>query len=249
MSLHEIFEDGYAKAITKYGDEQDQFLSIVAEARNMPVEAIKKARGIFIPNDEFMMELFGPEICAYDCYHGDSGLCNWSNAVIFPIRNVNNKVTAFAGFFPFDYVDTEIEKNYYAYSSQKVFQKGRYLYFPIGNLEDAINDGYLIVVDGLFDSISLCNVGFHAASFMGSSLTPEILMQLRFVNQIIVPADNDSAGYSLYEKLKRKLPNVTLFRQGKTKDIDDLLKSDYADNAIAELQKIICRQTSKTSVL
>ena len=237
MSLHEVFEAGYEVVQEKYGKEQAEFLSIVAEARHMPVEWIRAAKGVFIPNDEFMLEVFGTGILEYDCYHGD--LCSWSNAVIFPVRNVNNKVIGLAGFFPFDYLDKEKDVNYYSYSSQKVMQKGRYMYFPVGNLQDAIQDGYLIVVDGLFDAISLCGAGYHAASFMGSSPTQEIMMQLRFVKKVILPADNDSAGYGLYDKLTKHLNNVVLFKQGKTKDIDDLLKSTFADDAKKQLEILI----------
>lgn len=237
MSLSQIFDIGYNKVQKDYFNEQTEYLQIVADARNMPVDFIRSAQGVFIPNDEFMLEVFGNEILQYDCYRGDA--CVWNNAVIFPVRDVTGGVRGFAGFFPLDYLKEDEEVNYYAYSSQSVMEKSRFMYFPQGGLAKAIDDGYLLLVDGLFDAISLCGNGYNAASLMGSNLTPEIIMQLRFVKKIIIPADNDNPGYLLYEKLKRRLPNVQLFRQGYTKDVDALLKTEYASAAKRELDDMI----------
>lgn len=237
MSLNEVFNAGYERVQEKYLAEQLEYLRIVAEARNMPVEYIIAARGVFIPNDDFMYEVFGSEITQYDCYR--DSLCVWNNAVIFPVRDVTNKVRGFAGFFPLDYLKKDEDVNYYAYSSQSVMEKGRFMYFPQGGISKAIDDGYLLIVDGLFDAISLCGNGYNAASLMGSNLTPEIIMQLRFIKKIIVPADNDNPGYLLYDKMKKRLSNVVLYQQGYTKDIDALLKTEHAADAKKALNSLI----------
>lgn len=235
--LNDIFDDGYSKINAQFGREQSGFLSVIAEARNMPVQWIKDARGIFIPNNEFMLEMFGVDILAYDCYR--DGLCVWDNALIFPICGADELVAGFAGFFPFDYLDKENDTNYYAYSSQTVFQKGRFLYFPQGNLIHAVQDEYLLLVDGIFDAISLCGYGYHAAALMGSNPTQEILMQLRFVKHVILVADNDSAGYRLFDKLQKHLYNVELFKFSGTKDADEALKSSHVNTFLKELNTLI----------
>lgn len=237
MSLNEVFNVGYERVQQKYQKEQAEYLQIVAEARNMPLQYIIDAKGVFIPNDDFMYEVFGKEITQYDCYRGQN--CVWNNAVIFPVRDVTDKVRGFAGFFPLDYLKEDEDVNYYAYSSQSVMEKGRFMYFPQGGLSKAIDDGYLLVVDGLFDAISLCGNGYNAASLMGSNLTPEIIMQLRFIKKIIVPADNDNPGYLLYNKMKKRLPNVILYQQGYTKDVDALLKTEHAEDAKKALDNLI----------
>lgn len=226
MSLTSAYNEALRVVREKYSTEQKEFLTIIAQARGMPVEWLDGVGAIFIPNNEFMLSVFGKEVLDYDCYV--NGKCVWNNAMIFPIRDVNDSIVGFGGFFPFEYVDEESNSNYYLYSSQKAMRKGNYLYFPQKNLMDAVKDGYLIVVDGVFDAISLTAAGYNAASLMGSSPTQQIMMQLRFIKTVILVADNDDAGYGLYDKLHKHLKNVVLFKQGKTKDVDDLLKSEYA---------------------
>lgn len=236
--LTDIYQTAYDRIQHEYGDEQKGFIQTIAEARGMPVEWLDDTNCIFIPNNDFMKEFFDSRIMDYDCYR--NGVCIWNNALIFPVRDVVDSVVGFAGFFPFDYLDPEVN-NYYAYSSQSVFHKGNYLFFPKGNLKNALLDEYLFVTDGLFDSIALCAEGFNAAALMGSNVTPVILMQLRLVKKVIVVADNDSAGYKLFDNLHRVLTNVTLFKQGYTKDIDAALKSEHKEEVIVMLKEEIVR--------
>ena len=41
----------------------------------------------------------------------------------------------------------------------------------------------------------------------------------------------------LAQDLKKVHPRITMLRQGKTKDIDDLLKSEYRESVIRQLSK------------
>ena len=227
--LTDIYSTAYDRVQSECGAEQREFLRVIAEARDMPLDWLDGTNCMFIPNNEFMLEFFGEHILNYDCYR--NGICIWNNALIFPIRDVVDSVVGLAGFFPFDYLDPDVG-NYYAYSSQSVFKKGNYLYFPKKNLKDAIHDGYLFITDGMFDAIAISAHGFNAAAMMGSTVTPIILMQLRLVKKVIVVADNDSAGYKLYDRLHRVLSNVLLFKQGFNKDIDGALKSEHKDEVL-----------------
>lgn len=234
MGLHEVYEIGYAKIQRECKESQHSFLKVIAEARKMPVSWLDDLGVFFVPNDRFMLDYFGDEILLYDCYRGNE--CIWNNALVFPIRGCDGKVAGFGGFYPFDYLDETKERNYYGYSSSSVFKKGRYLYFPRKDLLTAIEDGYLILVDGLFDAVTLSAYGFNAASLMGSSPTQEILMQLRFVKNVVVAADNDEAGILLFDKVKRCLNGVTIFTQTKDKDVDGALKGDFADQVLSDLR-------------
>lgn len=243
MGISNLLENGIARIRTETYDTQRRFLQVVADARRMPVKAIELAGGVFIPNDNFLVEFCGEEIKEeqYGCYTGDN--CVWSNYVIFPIRNVANVIVGVAGFEPFDYLSTKETNNYdlhyYSYSNKSVFPKGYYLYCPNDDFNHALDDGYLLIVDGLFDAISLAYAGFNAAALMGSVLTPQILMQLRVIKKIVLLADNDEAGYKLFAKMKKHLPNVVLVKQGKTKDVDELLKSEFKEKFIQKVWKII----------
>lgn len=244
MNFDEVYSNGYSTIMSKYAIEQRNYIQAIAKLREMPVEWLQAAKGIFIPNNEFMLREFGPQIQEYDCYR--DGVCVWWNALIFPVRDIDNRAAGLAGFFPFIYADENDDSNYYAYSSSSVFQKGRYLYFPTGNLIDAIEAGYLLLVDGIFDAISLAGNGYVAAALMGSKLTQEILMQLRFVPKVIIVSDNDQAGFALYEYARKYLKNVMQLKHRKTKDADEALKSEYAQDFKSSLDNAINSCVLKT---
>lgn len=233
MTLDRVFNDGYRRIQEKYFAEQAKFIETIAEARDMPAEWIQRVQGIFIPNNEFMFNMFGEEVLQYDCYR--DGQCIWDNALIFPVRGVNECVAGIAGFFPFKYVEHKDGEYYYSYSSSSVFTKGRYLYMPNSSLMQAITDGYAIVVDGLFDAISLSSLGYNVASLMGSKVTPEIVMQLRFVKNVLVAADNDQAGMQLVADVRKQIHSAKLLEHAETKDVDELLKSNKAHEFVEKL--------------
>lgn len=244
MRLDTIYRMGSKKVWELDEAAQFKFLAVIAEARGMSVDFLKSTGAFFVPNDGYMISRFGNDIsnAEYGCYTA-SGLCRWCNCLLIPVKNLANSVVGFVSFNPFSYADAHETKDYsisyYAYSPKDVFPKGRYLYYTEGTYRQALQDGYLILVDGVFDAISLSAEGFLAAATMGSALTNEILMQLRFVKRIIHIADNDEAGYKVYESLRKHLNNVELFKQCHTKDADDLLKTQYKGEFIKSLKYTI----------
>ena len=243
MSLNDIYRAGLAEVWRRDEYSQNKFLGAISEIREMPVETFKKINAIFIPNDTYMREFFGLEITQseYGCYVDD--LCVWNNCLIIPITNIAKEVVGFVGFNPFNYLQVKESGDrslaYYSYSTKKVFMKSNYIFTEEGEFTEAIKDGYIFIVDGVFDAVNVTEAGFHAGALMGSMVTEEILMQLRLVNKVILIADNDEAGYKLYARLSKSLQNVQLFKQGKTKDADELLKTEYRDEFIAQLRDAI----------
>lgn len=223
-------------------DKQSQlnYLDIIAAARHTTPDLLRRVDAFFVPNDEYLKYYFSSDISdpSYDCYF-DSGLCKWSNCLVIPIYNIANEVVAFGGFNPLLYAKSHEENgehyNYYLYSDKTLFKKGDYIYCPKGIQEKALLDGYIFVTDGIFDTISLVGAGFNAASLMSSSLTSEIVVQLRMYDRVILVCDNDEAGLKLRTKALRMLPKATVFSQGRTKDIDELLNSEYRDDVIKSL--------------
>lgn len=104
--------------------------------------------------------------------------------------------------------------NYYRYSSKNIMQKGKYLYMLPGTFEKAYNDGYLCVTDGLFDTLHLEHFGYNAGALSGSSLTIEMLAQMRVIKKVIIMSDNDSAGLKLEERMKNICIIVFIFIKG-----------------------------------
>lgn len=236
---------GVEKIKTTDSEAQNKFIDIICkDVRNIKSDVVKRANAFYVPNDDYMAFMFGPMIKGFDfdCYNSD-GTCKWLNYLLFPITDLSGAVVGFAGFNPHRYLLSKEENdkslNYYGYSSKHVFQKGNYLFGIEGCYKKALQDGYLIITDGLFDSISLESYGYNSMALLGSFVSDQVLAQLVFIKKVIIAHDNDEAGIKLAEYLKSKLNNVFCIKQKYTKDVDELLKTSYRDNYLAMLNGII----------
>lgn len=245
MTLHQIWTRGLTNIWNKHSNTQETFLKLIEEQRGMPGNVLKKYKAIFVPNDTYLANTMGVEIRQehFGCYVLESNLCYWTKNLVFPIYNVVDEIVGLVGFNPFTYLESKEtgykDSNYYSYSNKKVFSKGKYLFYTTGTYDRALADDYLFIVDGFFDAISLTEAGFHAAAFLSSSTSEELIMQLKFIKRIFLLVDNDKAGQSLYKRLRKHLNNLTIVKQGKTKDIDELLKSKYREETISQLHNIV----------
>lgn len=242
------FDDLYRIGVNRVWNEekiiQSEYLQIISSARSMSPLDYERLHAFFVPNNKYMLDKFGAEIAdpKYGCYDLN-GNCFWDNCLVFPIYNVADKVISLAGFNPFNYLEAKETGdktiNYYLYNNSEIFQKHNYLFYTEGTYEKAFNDGYVFIVDGIFDALSLENAGFNAFAKMDSSLSGQVVMLLRFIKRVIVLSDNDSAGYGLFEKMKKHLPKIELIKQSYGKDIDEALKGDAHDKIIKSLQQCI----------
>lgn len=244
MTLDQCYKAGYANIMKLDADSQSQYLSIVAEVRGVDISIFNNTMALFIPNDDYIVHFFGEEALnsSYGLYN-DRVECMWLGCVLLPVFNVVGIIEGFAGFNPLRYAEAhetgDKSLNYYYYSTKEVFAKGRYLYCLPDTFVNAYEDGYALLVDGVFDTLSLAQAGFNTFGFLGSTATEEILAQLRFIKRVILLNDNDAAGLKLYDFLRRRLHNVELFKQGIAKDADDVLKSGNRDKFIAQLKNHI----------
>lgn len=202
----------------KGDDAQEDFKNIICECRGVPFDYLKNVDCIFIPNDNFMLEVFGPEILEFDFYR--DGECYWNNNLIFPVTDVLGGTCGIVGFNPFKY--TEGEKAY-SYSSSQVCQKSNFLFLPnkVLNLDEPI-----YIVDGLWDAIALSAHGFQGGACLGSTISEVVIMLLRACKEVVICPDNDEPGEKLLYKLKKKLPNLKVCRQSFGKDVDDAFKTN-----------------------
>lgn len=242
MMLDTIYREGVARIWAEDSSSQQNFVKIISDVRKMKCIDFKKINAFFVPNDDYVATYFPDEIRQpeYGFYNSD-GLCFWNNCLLIPIFDVADNVRSVVGFNPFRYTEAKEKQdwslNYYIYSPNSVFKKGSFLFYLEGVYKKALQDGYLFLTDGVFDAISLASEGFNAAAMMGSSLTPEIVMLLRFIKHVLLVIDNDDAGIKLANSLQRMHSGVTVVTQKHTKDVDDLLKGPFHDEAVRELHK------------
>lgn len=243
MSFDTIYRDGVQRIWEEDAESQRGFLDAIASARNMKSIDFKAINAFFVPNDAYILKYFDDTITfsEYGFYEGD--YCFWNNCLLMPIYDVADKVVSVAGFNPFRYLESKEKDdrsiNYYIYAPSQVFKKGSFMFYLEGCYKRALDDQYIIITDGVFDTIALQLAGFNAGALMSSSVTQEIATLLRFIKHVLIASDNDEAGLKLVEKIRAVHPFVTVIRQKRTKDIDDLLKSEYRDKAISELKMAI----------
>lgn len=205
---------------------QKHFITTICrEVRNMDPDILFKIKAFYVPNYEYLVKYFGEDITLYkyDCYLPD-GSCKWNGHLLIPIRDVKGKVRGFTGYNPLVKLASADDKAKqlprYKESSQALLNKSRFYLCPFG-LEKAINDGYIIITDGVFDALGFAGSGYNSFALLGSNLTEELLFCLSFVETVYVAHDNDKAGLTMYDKIKLKLPNVFYIRQNKCKDMDE----------------------------
>ncbi len=240
--FNQIIEKGIVEVWDSDCEVQSEFLHLIENVRGMGHGILKELRAFFVPNDAYLALRFGEGIKTpdFDCYVGS--LCKWNNCLVMPIRNAADNAVGLVGFNPFQYLKNRESNDwttpYYKYSNAYLFPKGKHVFAP-GGIAKALEEGYVFVVDGIFDAISLWHRGFNAWALMDSSLTRERIVLLRSVKRVILVADNDDAGVKLYKQMRQKIRGVELIKQGKTKDIDELLKTDFAEKTVQKLRNLV----------
>lgn len=242
-----MLEAGIKRIYEEDFENQKHFIDVICEKvrEGMNPQILFDVNAFFVPNKDYMKQFFGPEITLsnWDCYDvfGD---CKWTGHLLVPIRDIDGKVRGFSGYNPAvtlekknDNSDRVFEKmSKYKESAKTLLDKSRFFLCPLG-FKKAMEDGYIILVDGFFDSLSVAGVGYNSMALLGSSLTDEIKFCLSFIDRIYVAYDNDLAGDKLYKTIKRSFPNCFYIKQSKCKDIDEFSKK-YPSEFIEGLSQI-----------
>ena len=125
----------------------------------------------------------------------------------------------------------------YRHSSKTLFNKSKYLFMLKDTFKNALESGYIVLTDGVFDMLSFAQNGVLSGALLGSYVSEELLAMLRLLNRVYVSIDNDEAGLKLYNQLNKGLSNVIAIKQNQFKDADDILKSEYKEKFLKEFFK------------
>ncbi len=124
----------------------------------------------------------------------------FSNRIIIPIENHQGKTVALAGR-TLDKVQTKgdfYNPKYINSPESEIFSKSKILYHYHQASEAIIKQGFVIVVEGYMDCISLVNAGIkNVVAVMGTALTSFHLDELsKLTSRIVLCFDSDAAGQS-----------------------------------------------------
>lgn len=194
---------------------------------NLHLNYLINQGAFYVHNHDYMKEHFGKLITEphYGVYTVN-GACRLAGRLAIPIRCFDGSVFGFIGYSsrPDNYPPEEIFIKY-LYPPKESFNKSRYFYITAEEYKKAVIDGYVCIVDGIFDKIILQCLGINAVSLCGSSLTEWHKRYLEFIRHKIVIADNDLAGRRLSTCCRRQLDNCVEFIQSSTGDVDSLIRS------------------------
>lgn len=187
-------------------------------------------RGVFmVPFDSYIKQMHGTEIRKIMSeYYNEKG-CIFTGKLVMPLVTLNDK------FMDFLLHETDIEAKY-IYPVRGVFSKARYMQTTGSAIIDAVNKKYIVVVEGVFDEISLNAIGVPTVSLSGPVLHNNIAMFLDVIPNKIIMSDEDRAGKSLFLQCREKFRGNIVSVSMPCKDIDEYLRVE--DNVINLYEKI-----------
>lgn len=237
-----LAKNGIDKIYAEDFESQEHYINIIAEeVRHMDSKILFDMKAFFVPNDEYMIEYFGIDIVRenFDCYSTPS-ICHWSGFIVFPLTDVFNNIVGFVGFNSFNRLrlDEDFTQNSYRDSGRILIDKSKYLFMPQNKYEKFLEDNYIFITDGVFDTISFNANGINAGALLGSYLSEEVIAQIKLFDRVYIPFDNDTAGLKLYNRIKPYC-NAIAVKQNKFKDSDDILKSEFKEEYLTKIRQSI----------
>ena len=149
----------------------------------------------YIPEEEILRETYkkfevGIAPVALPVSYAD--MCD---RLIFPIRNEQGELVAFAGRYRGETKDTDIRK-YINSPDSIIYHKGKLLY-GLYQAQEAIREhGFVYITEGYKDVLAMHAAGFcHTVALCGTTLTEEHAVLLgRHTRHAVVMLDGDAAG-------------------------------------------------------
>ncbi|WP_394863410.1 toprim domain-containing protein [Paraclostridium bifermentans] len=233
--LTETLTRGFEKVYQEDMESQTNFITTIAsEVRGMDPKILFEMNAVYIPNNDYMKFYWGSAIMEpkFDCYRNYEE-CNWANFMIFPIRDILDNIVGIVGFNPtnklLSYQEETFHLNAYRHSNKSVLNKSLFFFGPKGSLKRAIEQGYMILTDGVFDTISCTQEDLIANAALGSFLSDEQKTILNCIETIYLAEDNDEAGLKMAQQLRSFHRDVRLIKFNKVKDIDNIINSKYKE--------------------
>jgi len=177
-------------------------------------------------------ELLSDEARKYG-YLNTSGYFLLDNRYIIPVRDINGDIVTLIGYFP------DIRK--YITVPTPFFSKDTMFF----NIDDAYirswedYDGVVVLVEGIFDCLSLRSIGLPAIATMGSDVSFTKKEILKIFKKVLYIPDNDSVGRRALNRYDKqygwKVPNNAVgIRLSGSVDFND--EGEYDESKILRVK-------------
>lgn len=136
---------------------------------------------------------------------------------IFPVKDMLGNIIALIGWYP--------DEKKYVTTPSKFFSK-KNLFFGLEQLKKTGIGKEYILVEGIFDCISVRSMGANCIAMMGISVSNYTEAMYSLFKRLIAIPDNDKEGKKVLLNDKWRLPSNSSYLNilGKYKDIDDVCK-------------------------
>ena len=169
----------------------------------------------------------------------------FKNRIMFPILSFRNNIIAFGGRAIDDF-----GPKYLNSSDSVLYKKNRNLYFTNDFITATKKRGYVFIVEGYFDVLSLNKLGYaNSASPSGTALTYQQLESIsKYTSKILICFDNDEAGLKATERvleiknqISKQVEIHCLNLPTEYKDISDVFESkpEIFDDILKDNDEII----------
>lgn len=213
--------------------------------RKIPREILRNAKAFYIPDHMYLNWITDGEATEdkYGLYWDRN--CILNQRVVIPVTDLKGNVAGLCGYDDGSSLSEGEELVKYRYLNKDVFNKERHWLMGKGMYKRAIEENYVMIVDGLFDQMILEHNGYNSVSLLGTHLSKYHMQYLRHIKNWIVVSDQDRAGNELYDKcrLYNKHGNTTQLRFRGAEDIDEKIIVDReAVDKIASAFKLMRSQ-------
>lgn len=210
---------------------QQEVLGRISYIRGFGIDEFFSRKFIYVNN-----EIISNSRCAkllYDYLEFDID-DKFVNRILIPVF-IDDIIVSYIGYNPLDDKSKYINKN-------SIFFTRKYIFYNLSKqtLLSCYENGYVIVTEGIFDSIRLSSIGYmNNLATLGAFVSDE---QVEFLAMLALPivivGDNDEAGNRAFLFITNKLEELAKKQQFKTKipvvrivpkffkDIDEYIRED-----------------------
>lgn len=217
------------KELVKYlaqDETQQESLKVLAKKRNMPLKSIIR-RGIFCVFDtdelSFLLEEWGLSFeDAFGKDREDVRLLN--EGFIIPVLDSSYRIIFFVNY---NWERGGARKYLNVYPDEFSKNGMNMKMFGAHNLAQAVKEDWIVVVEGMFDTVRLESVGIPAMSLMGTKLLEYHKRFLSRFTRVVYVSDTDGQGITGWRNVNKGLDNVIHFPiTSIEKDVDEFASKD-----------------------
>lgn len=196
--------------VKKYRRTEDEY------ATEKIVEELATRGAIYTPTDDYIEKAFGAKMKEHFKEFYQNKENELLGCLAVPIFTLNDTHLGFIQNRPKSQVK-------YKYPESYISKKSTMLFMLSKSFIKALERGYIILVEGVFDEIFITALDEPGCGINGTTLNIQLASIINLIPNKIVIADNDVAGSRMYATLDKRLKGNIVTIKLPTKDIAEYL--------------------------